>query len=194
MPKSNENTHTHTHAAPKLVNRPSPYTLRRPCDLGHGHDKTSKWSNNEAQLLTQQRRSENKIMQTRERTRKRHRNATKSTFSYVSQHIKTLQRTLHNGRYVLFSSTVLQPTLTRTINGNTSLAPPKMLTQKQVCEGTENFVNTHGGPTPGNTNCRLRIRGKKRTHMKLVPPTMCEHKTRPPWHRPHLKQSNFASP
>ena len=27
------------------------------------------------------------------------------------------QRTLHNGRYVLFSSTVLQPTLPRTING-----------------------------------------------------------------------------
>ena len=41
MPKSNENTHTHTHAAPKLVNQPSPYTLRSPCDLGHGHDKTS---------------------------------------------------------------------------------------------------------------------------------------------------------
>ena len=30
-----------THAAPKLVSRPSPYTLHRPCDLHHGHDKTS---------------------------------------------------------------------------------------------------------------------------------------------------------
>ena len=68
------------------------------------------------------------------------------------------QRTLHNGRHVLFSSTVLQPTLTRTINGNTSVALPKMLTQKQMCEGAENFVNTHGGPTPGNTNRLCRIR------------------------------------
>ena len=67
------------------------------------------------------------------------------------------QRTLHNGRNVLFSSTVLQPTLPRTINGNTSWALPKMLTQKQMCEGTENFVNTHGGPTPRNTDLRCRI-------------------------------------
>ena len=37
MEKSNETTH----AAPKLVNRSSIYSLHRPCDLGHGHDKTS---------------------------------------------------------------------------------------------------------------------------------------------------------
>ena len=37
MEKSNETTH----AAPELVNRSSFYTLHRPCDLHHGHDKTS---------------------------------------------------------------------------------------------------------------------------------------------------------
>ena len=37
MEKPNETTH----AAPELVNRSSIYTLRRPCDLDHGHDKTS---------------------------------------------------------------------------------------------------------------------------------------------------------
>ena len=37
MEKSNETTH----AAPELVNRSSIYTLHRPCDLDHGHDKTS---------------------------------------------------------------------------------------------------------------------------------------------------------
>ena len=37
MEKSNETTH----AAPELVNRSSIYTLHRPCDLHHGHDKTS---------------------------------------------------------------------------------------------------------------------------------------------------------
>ena len=56
---------------------------------GSAMPKSKKWSNNEAQLPTQQRRSENKIMQTRERTRKRHRNTTKSTVLYVSQHINT---------------------------------------------------------------------------------------------------------
>ena len=119
----------------------------------------------------------------------------KKVLSRMSVNTSTPQRTLHNGRNVLFSSTVLQPTLTRTINGNTSLALPKMLTQKQMCEGAENFVNTHGGPTPGNTNRRCRIRGEKTNeHMKFALPTMCEHNTRPTWHRPHLKQSNCASP
>ena len=41
MEKSNETTHATTHAAPELVNRSSIYTLHRPCDLHHGHDKTS---------------------------------------------------------------------------------------------------------------------------------------------------------
>ena len=80
---------------------------------------------------------------------------------------------------MLFSSTVLQPTLTRTINGNTSWALPKMLTQKQMCEGTGNFVNTHGGPTPANTNCRRRIRGEKTNTHEVCPSNdvRTQHKT-----------------
>ena len=133
-------------------------------------------------------------MRTRERTRKRHRNTTKGTFSYVSQHINTHQRTLHNGRNVLFSSTVLQPTLTRTINGNTSLALPKMLTQKQMCEGAENVVNTHGGPTPGNTNRRRRIRGEKTNTHEVCPSNdvRAQNKTHMAQTPPQTKQLCFA--
>ena len=55
-------------------------------------------------------------------------------------------------------SPVLQPTLTRTTNGNTSWALHKMLTKKHVSVGAKNFVKTHGVPTPANTNCRRRVR------------------------------------
>ena len=49
-------------------------------------------------------------------------------------------------------SPVLQPTLTRTTNGNTSWALPKMLTKKHMSVGAMNFVKTHGVPTPAKTN------------------------------------------
>ena len=55
-------------------------------------------------------------------------------------------------------SPVLQPTLTRTTNGNTSWALPKMLRKKHMSVGAMNFVKTHGVPTPANTNCRRRVR------------------------------------
>ena len=116
---------------------------------------------NIAQTTAQKRKQNHANTRAHQKTSSQH---NKKTFSCVSEHIDTPKRTLHNGRYVLFSSMVLQPTLPRTINGNTSLALPKMLTQKQMCEGTENFVNTHGGPTPANTHCRRRIRGEKNEH------------------------------
>ena len=154
MQESNDNTH----AAPKLVNRPSPYTLRRPCDLGHGYDKTSQSGPTTSTIAQDnERRSGNRITQPRERTRKRHRNAKKKKLLCVSVNTSTLQRTWHNGRYLLFS-TVLQPALTRTTNGNTSWALHKMLTKKHMSVGAKNFVKTHGVPTPANTNCRRRVR------------------------------------
>ena len=104
------------------------------------------------------------------------------------------QRTLHNGRNVLFSSTVLQPTLPRTIKGNTSLALPKMLTQKQ-CARAQRTSSIHmADRRQGTQIVGVESAEKKRTHIKFALPTMCEHKTRPTWHRPHLKQSNCASP
>ena len=63
---------------------------RRPCDLGHGHGKTSQSGpSTRHNCPRQQRRSGSRIKQTRGRTTKRHRNAKKSTLSCVSQGITT---------------------------------------------------------------------------------------------------------
>ena len=82
---------------------------------------------------------------------------TSSQLSRMSINASTLQRTWHHDRYLLFS-TMLQPTLSRTTNGNTSWALPKMLTKKHMSVGAKNFVKTHGVPTPANTICRRRVR------------------------------------
>ena len=153
MQESDENTH----AAPKLVNRPSPHTLSRPCDLGHGHGKTSQSGpttrhncpDNSAEAATEPRKHESapeNVMATQTRV-----------LSRMPVNTSTLQRTWHDGRYLLFS-TMLQPTLTRTTDGNTSWALPKMLTKKHMSVGAKHFVKTHGVPTPANTICRRRVR------------------------------------
>ena len=131
-------------------------------------------------------------MQTRERTRKRHRNTTTNTFSCVSEHIDTPKEPC-----TTVDTCCSPPSCCNPHCQGPSTATrhwPKMLTQKQMCEGTGNFANTHGGPTPGNTNRRCRIRGEK-THMKFALPTMCEHNTRPTWHMtpPQTNQLCFAS-
>ena len=103
---------------------------------------------------------------------KRHRNANKNYFCVcVSVNTSTLQRIWHNGRYLLFS-TVLQPTLTRTTNGNTSWALHKMLTKKHVSVGAKNFVKTHGVPTPSPMRKKTTkvspfngVRTQNKTHM-----------------------------
>ena len=86
MEKSNETTH----AAPVLVNRASIYTLHRPCDPHHGHDKTSHSSpttiqhcpDNSAEAKTKSCKHESaleNVIATQQ----------KKTFSCVSEHIDT---------------------------------------------------------------------------------------------------------
>ena len=145
----------HTHC-------PDPVTWAR------SRQDVTKWSINEAQLPRQQRRSGNRITQTRGRNTKRHRNAKKLYFLVC-------QSTHHHFREPgttvgTCCSPVLQPTLTRTTNGNTSWALPKMLTKNHMSVGAKHFVKTHGVPTPANTNCRRRVRRrKKRTTLKVSP-------------------------
>ena len=127
-------------------------------------------------------------MQTRERTRKRHRNTTKSTVLYVSQHINTPKEPCTT------VDTCCSPTSTRTINGNTSLALPKMLTQKQ-CARAQRTSSIHmADRRQGTQIVGVESAEKKRTHMKFALPTMCEHKTRPTWHMtpPQRNQLCFA--
>ena len=119
-------------------------TLPRPCDLGHGHGKTSQSGpstrhncpSNDAEAETEPRNHESapeNVM------------ATQTTvLSRMSVNTSTLQRTWHDGRYLLFS--------------NTSWALPKMLTKKHMSVGAKHFVKTHGVPTPANTICRRRVR------------------------------------
>ena len=146
-----QESYENTHAAPKLVNRPSPHTLRRPCDLDHGHGKTSQSGpstrhncpDNSAEAETESRKHEGAPENvTAAQTR---------VLSRMSINTSTLQRTWHDGRYLL-------STLTRTTNGNTSWALPKMLTKNYMSEGAKYFVKTHGVPTPANANCRCRVR------------------------------------
>ena len=92
MQESNENTH----AAPKLVNRPSPHTLPRPCDLGHGHGKTSQSGPSTRHNCPEPRNHESapeNVIATQTRV-----------LSRMSINTSTLQRTWHDGRYLLFSS------------------------------------------------------------------------------------------
>ena len=101
-----------------------------------------------------------KRQQNHANTRAHHKTSSKrkeTELSRMSVNASTLQRTWHDGRY-LFLSTMLQPTLTRTTNGNTSWALPKMLTKNYMSEGAKHLVKTHGVPTPANTNCWRRVR------------------------------------
>ena len=118
-------------------------------------------------------------MRTRERTRKLHRNTTKGTSSYVSQQThQHSQRTLHNGRNVLFSSTVLQPTLTRTINGNTSLALPKDADTETSVRGRRELRQYTWRTDAREHQSSVSNPLRTNEHTKFALPTMCEHKTR----------------
>ena len=85
-----QESYENTHAAPKLVNRPSPHTLSRPCDLGHSHGKTSQSGpstrhncpDNSAEAETESRKHEGATQNVIETQRN-------FTSSYVTQHINT---------------------------------------------------------------------------------------------------------
>ena len=133
MQESNENTH----AAPKLVNRPSPHTLPRPCGPGpRSRQDVTKWSINEAQFAqtTAQKRKQNHA-----NTRAHHKTSSKrkeTVLCRMSVNASTLQRTWHDGRYLLFS-TMLQPTLTRNTNGKHVLGTAQDADKEAYVRGRE---------------------------------------------------------
>ena len=149
---------THTHAAPKLVNRPSIYTLYRPCDLGHGHDKTSQSGSttkhncphNSAEAKTKSCEHESapeNVIATQQKVL--------SCMSVnTSTHPKNLaQRSI---RVVLLHRVATH--IDKDHQRQHVIGTAQDADTETMCEGAENFVNTHGGPTPGNTNRRCRIR------------------------------------
>ena len=100
-----QESYANTPAAPKLVNRPSTHTLRRPGDLGHGYDKTSQSGpstrhncpSNDAEAETESRNHESapeNVIATQK----------KKKLLCVSVNTPSLKRIWHNGRYLLFSS------------------------------------------------------------------------------------------
>ena len=135
-------------------------------------------------------------MQTRERTRKRHRNTTKKLSRVTvntSTHPKNLaQRSI---RVVL-----LHRVATHTDKDH----------QRQHVKGTAQDADTETN-VRGHRELRQYTwrtdakehqssasnpwRKKKRTHMKFALPTMCEHNTRPTWHMtpPQTNQLCFGS-
>ena len=123
---------------PKLVNRPSKDTLHRPCDLATATTRRHR--------VVQQRCT---IAQTAEaETESRnHENAPENAIatqqtalSRMSTNTSTLQRPLHNSRYLWFS-TMLPLTPTRTTNGNTSWALPKILQKELLTHTLTNLLN-----------------------------------------------------
>ena len=150
--------HTHTHAAPKLVNRPSIYTLYRPCDLGHGHDKTSQSGSttkhncphNSAEAKTKSCEHESapeNVIATQQKV-----------LSCMSVNTSTHPKNLAqwSKRVVLLHRVATH--IDKDHQRQHVIGTAQDADTETMCEGAENFVNTHGGPTPGNTNRRCRIR------------------------------------
>ena len=190
MQESNENTH----AAPKLVNRPSPHTLPIPCDLGHGHGKTIQSGpttrhncpDNSTEAETEPRKHESapeNAMATQTRV-----------LSRMSVNASTLQRTWHVDRYLLFA-TILQPTLTRDHQRQHVMGTAQDADKEAYVRGREalrqNTRRTHASEHHLSASSPMR---KKQQHKKFHRPTVCEHKTRPTRHMtpPQTNQLHLA--
>ena len=113
-----QESYENTHAAPKLVNRPSPHTHTHCPDpvtwatVTARRHKMVHRRGTIAQATTQKRKQNHATTRAHQKTSSQHK---ETVLSRVSANTSTLQRTWHDGRYLLFS-TVLQPTLTRTTN------------------------------------------------------------------------------
>ena len=170
------------HATPELVNRPSIYTLYRPCDLDHGHDKTSHSApttmqhvpDNSAEAETESRKHESapeNVIATQQ-----------TVLSRVSVNTSThpqnfAQRTI----CVVLLHRVdphCQGLSTATRHGHC----PRSC-HRNKCARAQRTSSIH----MADQRQRTPIVGvesveKKRSHMKFALPTMCELNTRPTWH------------
>ena len=133
-------------------------------------------------------------MRTRERTRKRHRNTTKGTFPYVSQHINTTKAPC-----TMVETCCSPPPCCNRHGQGPSTATrhwhcPRCC-DRNKCTRAQRTSSIHmADRRQGTPIVGVESAEKKRTHIKFALPTMCGRKTRPTWHRPHHKQSNCASP
>ena len=188
MQESNENTH----AAPKLVNRPSPHTLPRPCDMGHGHGKTSQSGpstrhncpSNDAEAETEPRNHEGapeNVLATQTRVLSR-------------MTVNTSKRTWHDGRYLLFSSVATHTDKDHQrqhVMGTAQDADKEAYVRGRK-ELRQNTRRTDASEHHLSASSPMR---KKQQHKKFPRPTVCEHKTRPTWHMtpPQTNKLYFAS-
>ena len=133
-------------------------------------------------------------MQTRERIRKRHRNTTKKNFRVsvnTSTHPKNLaQRSIRVVLLHCVATHIDKDHQREHVIGTAQNAD----TKTNVRGHRELRQYTRADRRQGTPIVGVESAGEKRTHMKFALPTLCKHKTRPTWHRPHLKQSNCASP
>ena len=178
MQEYNENTH----AAPKLVNRPSPHTLPRPCDLGHGHGKTTQSGpttrhncpDNSAEAETEPRKHEcapENVIDTQ-------RNC---TFSYVSQRINTSENLARRSIPVVVHSvaTHIDKDHQRQHVMGTAQDADKELYVRGREALRQNTRRTDASEHHLSASNPMR---KKQQHKKFPRPTVCEHKTRPTRH------------
>ena len=185
-----------THAAPELVNRSSIYTLRRPCDLHHGHDKTSHSGpttmqhcpDNSAEAKTKSCKHESapeNVIATQQKilsrvsvnTSTHPKNLAQRSICVVLLHrVATHTAKDHQRQHVM--GTAQDADTETNVRGHREL--------RQYTWRTDAREHQSSASNP---------RRKKRTHMKFALSTMCEHNTRPTWHMtpPQTNQLCFAS-
>ena len=127
------------------------------------------------------RRSGNRTKQPRERTRKRHGNTNKSTFSYASQHINTSENLARRSIPVVLHNVATH--IDKDHRRQHVMGTAQDADKEAHVRGREalrqNTRRTDASEHHLSASSPMR---KKQQHKKFPRPTVCEHKTRPTRH------------